>query len=151
MRALLVEAERVHARLRPDYFRERPAGQGGPVTRAGLAVRPTHGDGRTLEILVAEVAGEIVGYASIQLVDTPRDPAVIPARRAHVETVVVAQAHRRHGIGTALMEAAAEWGQARGAVELILTVWSNNRAADALYRRGGYEPLARILRRRLPR
>jgi ribosomal protein S18 acetylase RimI-like enzyme len=100
-------------------------------------------------ILVAEEhdpGSAVVGYVSVKIVDTPRDPAMTPRRRAHVETVVVGKAHRARGTGTALMRAAAAWAAARDAAELVLTVWSDNRAAEALYQRLGYQPIARILR-----
>ena len=47
------------------------------------------------------------------------------------------------------MDAAAAWGRARGAVELVLTVWSGNQAAEAFYRSLGYMEISRALRRNL--
>jgi ribosomal protein S18 acetylase RimI-like enzyme len=136
------EAEEVHARLLPDYFRVSPV----PGT-VGIAASLSS------VILVAEESGDesadessVVGYVSVKIVETPRDPAMAPRRRAHIETVVVAEAHRGRGTGIALMRAAAGWAARRDAAELVLTVWSDNRAAEALYRRLGYQPIARVLR-----
>jgi ribosomal protein S18 acetylase RimI-like enzyme len=131
------EAEGVHARLLPDYFRVSPAGTT-PLSPLGP---PT--------VLVAELEREVIGYVALRMVETPRDPAITPERRAHVEIVVVEESHRGRGVGSALMQAAEEWAGCRGAAELVLTVWSDNAPAEALYRRRGYSALARILRKRL--
>ena len=134
---LRTEAERTHAKLLPDYFRvaSTPAGPvaAGPAPAGAV-------------VLVATAADDVRGYVALRVVDTPRDPAMTPRRRAHVETVVVDEKHRRRGIGSALMRAAAEWAERRGAAEVVLTVWSDNGAAETLYRRLGYEPIARVLR-----
>ena len=47
------------------------------------------------------------------------------------------------------MRAATEWAVERGAEEMVLTVWADNVAAEALYASLGYEPIARILRRQI--
>ena len=138
------QAERYHERLNPDYFRESPR-SAPEVARSGTG----------FVTLVAEAAPPrvtgtgpmpIVGYATLRIVDTPRDPALVPRRRAHVETVVVDERHRRRGVGTALMRALADWAQRREAAEVVLTVWSRNAAALALYRRLRYQPVAQVLR-----
>jgi len=93
--------------------------------------------------------GRLVGAVTVRVFDTPADPSMVPRRRAHVDTLVVDRRHRRGGVGTRLMEAAAAWGRARGAVELVLTVWSGNQAAEAFYRSLGYMEISRALRRSL--
>ena len=70
-----------------------------------------------------------------------------PRRRAHVEIIVVDEAHRREGIGASLMNEASRWARGRGAVEVVLTVWTDNREAERFYASLGYEPIARVLRR----
>jgi ribosomal protein S18 acetylase RimI-like enzyme len=78
------------------------------------------------------------GAVLVRIYDTPADPSMVPRRRAHVEALVVDRQHRRRGIGTALMSAAAAWARERGAEELVLTVWAGNTAAEAFYARLGY-------------
>jgi ribosomal protein S18 acetylase RimI-like enzyme len=143
------QAERTHARLMPDYFREAPADAPG-------VWEPGQGPWST--VLVAALggqaaaggrAGDLVGFVSVKVVVTPRDPAMVPRRRAHVEVIVVDERHRSAGIGTALMQAATAWAREREATEMVLTVWADNVAADALYRSLGYAPIARVLRRKL--
>ena len=132
---LRVQAELTHARLLPDYFRAPDQ----TVAVSGGDAGPT--------VLVAVTGDDVVGYVALRIVDTPRDPTVTSRRRAHVETVAVDEARRRRGVGTALMRSASDWARQQGAAELVLTVWADNRAASALYRSLGYEPIARILRR----
>jgi ribosomal protein S18 acetylase RimI-like enzyme len=104
-------------------------------------------------VLVAE-AGEgagatVIGVVLVRIFDTPDDPAMAQRRRGHVEALVVDEHHRRAGIGTALMDAAAAWARARGARELVLTVWDGNTAAEGFYRRLGYAVISRVMRRSL--
>jgi ribosomal protein S18 acetylase RimI-like enzyme len=137
------QAERAHARLMPDYFREAPADAAG-------AWEP--GQGAWAAVLVAEAArqpSDVLGFVAIKVVVTPRDPAMVPRRRAHVDVIVVDESHREAGIGKALMRAATDWARDRQAEEVVLTVWADNDAAEALYRALGYQPLARILRKRI--
>jgi diamine N-acetyltransferase len=137
------QAERTHARLMPDYFREAPADATGSWT-------PARGPWSTVLVATAPAErGNVVGFVAVKVVVTPRDPAMVPRRRAHLEMVVVDEGHRAAGIGTTLMRAAMAWARARGAEEMVLTVWSDNAAAEALYRGLGYEPIARILRRQI--
>jgi ribosomal protein S18 acetylase RimI-like enzyme len=136
LRRLRAQVSALHARLLPDFFRLEEDGQGLVLERDPYA-----------ELLVAEDAEGIRGYIVVKVVDTPWDPAMTVRRRAHVEIIVVDEAHRRGGIGSRLMKEAGTWARGRGAVEVVLTVWTDNRDAEGFYRALGYEPIARVLRR----
>ncbi|MGH2995779.1 MAG: GNAT family N-acetyltransferase [Gaiellaceae bacterium] len=84
-------------------------------------------------VLVAEGPEGLVGRLSLA-----RDPH--PASR-HVADLglMVAQSHRRRGIGRALMQAAEEWAREAGVRKLELHVFPHNAAAIALYESLGYE------------
>ena len=51
----------------------------------------------------------------------------------------VDEAHRGKGIGGALPDAAKDWARKRGLTSLCLAVWTGNQAAEALYRRHGFQ------------
>ncbi|HEY8923359.1 MAG TPA: GNAT family N-acetyltransferase [Polyangia bacterium] len=118
----------------PDYFRV--PGEGRVPERDAWS-----------EVLVAEGDEGVCGFVVVRVVDTPREATMTPRRRAHVEMIGVEEGARRRGIGKALMKEAEQWAAGRGCAEVVLTVWSDNRAAEALYEAIGYEPIARVLRK----
>lgn len=134
--ALRAQVHALHARLLPDFFQPEDDRRAMILERDAWA-----------EILVACAGVEVRGYIVVKIVDTPWDPAMTPRRRAHVEVLVVDEAHRREGIGARLMNEAARWARGRGASEVVLTVWTDNHEAEGFYRSLGYEPIARVLRR----
>jgi RimJ/RimL family protein N-acetyltransferase len=83
-------------------------------------------------VFVAEDGGEIVGRLSVA-----RDQH--PASR-HVADLglMVAQSHRRRGIGTKLLDAAVEWARESDVRKLELHVFPWNTGAIALYERFGF-------------
>jgi RimJ/RimL family protein N-acetyltransferase len=83
-------------------------------------------------VFVADDDGAIVGRLSIA-----RDQH--PASR-HVADLglMVAQSHRRQGVGTKLLEAAAHWARGTGVRKLELHVFPWNTGAIALYERFGF-------------
>jgi ribosomal protein S18 acetylase RimI-like enzyme len=141
-RALLGEADELHARLAPSYFRK------GARAEADWRKLVAAFD---VGVFVAEgEAGDgLVGIAIARVYDTPPDPTMVRLRRGHVETLVVSAAQRRRGLGARLMDEIAEWARRQGAAELVLTVWAGNDAAQAFYERLGYRELSRVLAAKL--
>jgi RimJ/RimL family protein N-acetyltransferase len=87
---------------------------------------------RDAAVFVAEANGSVVGRLSVA-----RDPHPASAHVADVG-LMVARDHRRHGAGTALMEAAESWARETGIRKLELHVFPHNGPAIALYERLGY-------------
>jgi len=147
--ALWREADDLHAHLAPAYFRRTARAEG--AWRELLASAET-------AVFVAE-DGEapeggrgptaLTGVVSVRVYETPPDPAMVPLRRGHVEMLVVTGGRRRRGVGASLMKEVAAWARRQGAAELVLTVWSGNRAAQAFYDRLGYRELSRVLHAKL--
>ncbi len=84
-------------------------------------------------VLVAEDGGRIVGRLSLS-----RDPH--PASR-HVADLglMVAESHRRQGVGRALLVEAVAWARASGVRKLELHVFPWNEPALGLYESFGFE------------
>lgn len=58
---------------------------------------------------------------------------------AHIFLLRVAPAHRRLGIGTALLQKAQDWAQARGDRQIGIQVFADNQAAVALYQKFSFK------------
>jgi RimJ/RimL family protein N-acetyltransferase len=84
-------------------------------------------------VFVAEDGGRIVGRLSLS-----RDPH--PASR-HVADLglMVAESHRRKGVGTALLDEAVAWARSAGVSKLELHVFPWNEPALGLYGAFGFE------------
>ena len=101
--------------------------------RARLAEREQ--PGRTDLLLVAEAEGGLVGNAGL-------DPVGAAQRRRHAMGlgITVAKAWQGRGVGTrlmaALLDTADRW---LGCLRIELTVYTDNAAAIALYRKFGFE------------
>jgi [ribosomal protein S18]-alanine N-acetyltransferase len=79
--------------------------------------------------LVARVGREVVGHAGL----------VFVLDQGHVTTVAVDPAWQGRGVGTRLMLVLVREAVARGATALTLEVRAGNQAAQALYRRFGFD------------
>ena len=127
--ALLV---RMHHDLDPERFIAAP-----PRTEDAYASFL----GRQLEepnvvVLVAERDGEVLGYtyAGVEGWDymSLRGPAGV------LYDIVVDPAHRGHGVGRALLDAALAALKARGAPRVVLSTAEQNEAAQRLFARAGF-------------
>ena len=79
--------------------------------------------------VAARIGGMVVGYGGL----------MFSADEAHVTTIAVDPAWHRHQVGTRLMLNLARSSIVRGARHLTLEVRVSNAAAQAMYRRFGFE------------
>ena len=86
-------------------------------------------------VLVAELADGIAGYVKLG----PLFPLESARHVLEIKALAVSPAHRRRGVGRALMEAAIREARATGARRLNLRVLGHNTDARALYARCGFE------------
>jgi RimJ/RimL family protein N-acetyltransferase len=87
---------------------------------------------RNSVVLVAETAGELVGYAEANGGEFRRNK--------HTASVVIGlrRSHAGRGIGRRLLTELEGWAQANGVARLELTVMTHNERALGLYRSLGY-------------
>ena len=93
-------------------------------------------DNRDIIILVAEHAGEVLGYtfAGVEGYDYMelRGPAGV------LYDIVVDPAHRARGVGRTLLDATLAELQARGAPRVVLSTAERNEPAQRLFARAGF-------------
>jgi ribosomal-protein-alanine N-acetyltransferase len=80
-------------------------------------------------VLIAESEGDVIGFAV----------ASIAGDEVEIESVAVAPAARRRGIGCRLCEELLDWARAQGAARVALEVRISNGVARALYGALGFQ------------
>lgn len=141
---LLGDADELHARLVPRYFKRprRPARTRGELARMLTALDEA-------VYVIDSPPGEIAGLVHAQIYDTPPQPSLVPRRRCHIDSLFVAAAARRLGLGRRLVESASAWAREKGAEEILLTVWAGNSEGEAFYEALGFGRVSSVLARPL--
>jgi ribosomal protein S18 acetylase RimI-like enzyme len=140
--ALFGEADALHRRALPWLFQE-PEVE--PRSQSSFSELLASSEGA---VFVAEASG-VVGAATVLLRHAPSLSVFVQQQYAVLDSLVVAEAWRRAGVGTALTRAAEHWARAHGARWLELGVYQFNEGARAFYEKLGYVPLSAKLRRPL--
>lgn len=136
--AVREQVHRLHAEGRPDIFR-RKFGR-----KLAAHIYDTF-RGASSKIVVAKSEGVIVGFATLQVVDKPRSPYIKARRFLRVEEIGVDKAHRRHGIGRALLDFIKQYAADSGFDTVELDVWEFNEDALRFYESVGFRTYRRIL------
>lgn len=85
---------------------------------------------------VAVDDGTLLGYVSAEIQEPP--PVIRRGDTLHVDELYVRPAHRREGVGTALLDEAETWGENQGCARATLSVNRPNEGAQSLYRERGF-------------
>ena len=101
-------------------------------------------------ILVATRRAQLVGLMTLLEKRVTANAIAVERRYVEVDNMVVIPSAQRQGVGSAFLQAAADWAQARGISSLELSVYEFNDGAQALYRGAGFAPVLTRMRRTLP-
>ena len=111
--------------------------------RIGLQ-RFLDGCGKHRCMLVAEIDGQVVGMATLQVLISTAEGGPVGL----VEDVVIQESFRSVGVGRQLMCALDAWAATRGLTRLQLLADGDNQPALAFYRRIGWAPTQLICLRK---
>lgn len=106
---------------------------GADAWSAGLVEQGVSGELPTVQYVVAEVAGSVVGYAAASIV----------ADIAELQRIAVTPARRRTGLAAALLAAVVAAAKAQRADRLLLEVREDNAGALAFYAEQGFVEIDR--------
>ncbi|ACK49677.1 GCN5-related N-acetyltransferase [Methylocella silvestris BL2] len=101
------------------------------------------------EIFVADLDDVVIGMAAIELFDEPAYQGAEPRQRACVMAIAVAEAHRRQGVATRLMQHVMDWLKTSEVVSIGLYVRAGNDGARGFYEKMGFEVEALAMQRLL--
>ena len=87
-------------------------------------------------ILVAAEKETILGYVFCVLRES--HPPLVPRKTLFLDDVCVAEAYRKTGLGSRLMEAAADLARKKGCYNVTLNVWEFPGSAKAFYEKCGF-------------
>jgi GNAT superfamily N-acetyltransferase len=135
LQALEFVTERFHAAGVPQLCHE----------RAEATLPPAFPNDTHRVILVAELDDVVAGFLDVRVQHVPAKEFFSERTVGFVVQVVVAEQQRKHGIGRALMDAAADWARDLGCDVMELNVFEFNAQARHLYEQLGYETQSRIL------
>ena len=130
---LLKQVGQVHHVIRPDLFRCGAQ----KYDKAALA--------RLLEdanrpILIADLDGQVAGYAFCILQITKDDPVLCDRRVLYIDDLCVEEGLRGQGIASSLYDAVLSYARELGCDAVTLNVWSGNDSAMRFYEKCGLKP-----------
>ena len=113
----------LHVQGRPDLF----------APYKDLTVFADHASAKNCHLLLAEQAGEPVGFVLSQYVDRAASAHMNAHRFLHVDEFCVDKNHQRLGIGKQLMDALKIIAKRDGYTRIELNFWSFNESAKQFY------------------
>jgi ribosomal protein S18 acetylase RimI-like enzyme len=132
--ALNAEVQAIHAAALPGWFKPPEAQAFPPAAAVALLGNPYN------LVLIAEIGAEPVGYVYASLTRHAETPWRYAYDMVYVHQIGVRAAHRRRGVGTALLAAVRAEAASRNVALLGLDVWSFNAEARAFFQRQGFAP-----------
>ena len=100
-------------------------------------------EGTKTEILIAKIKEEVVGFAVMELDESPSFDSLVTRKFAYMNDFGIKNSYQRNGIGKVLFEACLEWSKNKDATSLDLNVWEFNKKAISFYESFGMETIGR--------
>ncbi|WP_416150112.1 N-acetyltransferase family protein [Salipaludibacillus sp. HK11] len=95
------------------------------------------------DILIAKINEEVVGFAVMELSESPPFDSMTPRKFAYMNDFGIKSSYQRKGIGKLLFEDCLKWSKSKDASSLDLNVWEFNRKAISFYKSFGMETISR--------
>ena len=129
---LLKQVGQVHHEIRPDLFRS-GAQKYDEGALSALLADPNR------PILIAEIDGQVAGYAFCILQLTENDPVLCDRKVLYIDDLCVEETMRGQGIATALYRRTLEFARELTCDAVTLNVWCGNDSAMKFYERSGFK------------
>jgi len=142
LRQCIVEQQDYHRSLEPSWP------EGVAIADEYLEYLDTQCKLHDGQIFVAEIAGELAGFACVAASnqgEAPDDPALF----AWIYDIFVTAAHRRQRVASALMAEVESFARAHGATQLRLGVLARNEHARRFYDGQGFHEYVSVLAKSL--
>jgi ribosomal protein S18 acetylase RimI-like enzyme len=100
-------------------------------------------------VAVHRESGQSQGYVWLEVQERPETALTPASKRIYVHHIVVADASRRRGVGSALMRWVEDHAASRGIGRIVLEHWAANETAQAFFTRSGFSPVKMVVRKDL--
>lgn len=97
------------------------------------------------QLIVAELDGKICGFSVLQEIRKEASPYKLPQHFLDLDEFGISSAHRRQGVGTALMDYIRKYARELGIERIELNMWEFNQAALAFYEANGFTTYRRFM------
>lgn len=130
--SLNADVQAIHAAALPSRFKAASAEAFDRAETVDLLTDPAN------LVFIADVDGEPAGYVYAEIIRRPETSLVYAYEMIYIHHISVRPAHRRRGVGTALIETLRAARRELNIGDLALDVWLFNDGARAFFRRHGF-------------
>lgn len=94
-------------------------------------------------IFLVRVGETAAGLAEVYIKQDEEHPLTIAHHYGYLQSLIVLESFRKHGLGKLLVRAAEQWARERGATEMQLDTWEFDAGPLHFYEHLGYRTLRR--------
>jgi len=134
MSSLNADVQAMHCAALPWRFKPPGPETFPPAAAAALLAQPSN------LVFIAELDSQAVGYAYAEILNRAETSFSYAYDMVYLHHISVRPAHRKRGVGGALMDAVRSAANACGIDLLLLDVWTFNEEARVFFRGQGFAP-----------